>query len=149
LTRHYIGIVVVLGLLWAGGILIWATVARESKASQCDRLVKVVNEATTANPNTLGKTISEDNALLNQNAARLEGYARQLEGLHFDDLRVQELRDRFAQLYRNISRSMVDVTTAQQGNLQQVSRVNRALIEIQSQESPAVQALNQYCQNGH
>jgi hypothetical protein len=118
LARQYTGIVVVLGLLWAGGILIWATAARESKASQCDRLVKVVNEATTANPNTSGKTITEDNALLNQNAARLEGYARQLEGLRFDDLRVQELRDLFAQLYRNMSRSMTDVTSVQQGNLQ-------------------------------
>jgi oligoendopeptidase F len=117
----------------------------ESKVSQCNRLVAIVNQAADAQPDALGLTMAEDNHRLMKTAIQLEGYADRLAFTDFSDPQVQVFQSQFVQLYRDISRASSAVVTAPTDNFQIVSQVNRSFIETQERESPLVQKVNQYC----
>jgi hypothetical protein len=116
-----------------------------SKVSQCNRLVAIVNQAADAQPDALGVTIAEDNHRLKKTAIQLEGYADRLAFTDFSDPNIQTFQSQFIQLYRDLSRTSGAVVSAPTGNFQSVSQANRSLIETQERERPLVQEVNQYC----
>lgn len=117
----------------------------ESKVSQCNRLVAIVNQAADAQPNALGLTMAEDNHRLMKTAIQLEGYADRLVFTDFSDPQIQVFQSQFIHLYRDISRTSSAVVTAPTSNFQVVSQVNRSFIETQERESPLVKDVNEYC----
>lgn len=117
----------------------------ESKVSQCNRLVAIVNQAADAQPDAMGLTIAEDNHRLMRTAIELEGYADRLAFTDFSDPKIQDFQAQFVQLYRDLSRTSGAVVTAPMGNFEVVSQVNRTFIQTQERESPLVQEVNQYC----
>lgn len=143
--KNYTAILVLLGLFWLGAIVIWGTFSKESKASQCNRLVNVINEATSANSGMPGRTIAEDDAVLTQNAEKLDNYATQLDGMSFGDATIRRFQSLFSQLYREISAANRSVVAAPSHDLRAVRQANNTLITVQERESPLVQEVNQYC----
>lgn len=117
----------------------------QSKVSECNRLVNLVNQAADAQPNALGSTMAEENYRLKKTAIQLEGYADRLAFTDFSDPKVQVFQSQFIQLYRDLSRTSSAVVAAPAGNFQVVSQVNRSFIEAQERESPLVQEVNHYC----
>lgn len=117
----------------------------QSKVSECNRLINLVNQAADAQPDALGLTMAEDNYRLRKTAIQLESYADRLAFMDFSNHQIQTFQSQFIQLYRDISRTSSAVVTAPAGNFQVVSQVNRSFIETQERESPLVQEVNHYC----
>lgn len=139
-TRQYA--VVLIGACFS---TVAVTHYNESKVSQCNRLVAIVNQAADAQPDALGVTIAEDNHRLMKTAIQLEGYADRLAFTDFSDPTIQTFQSQFIQLYRDLSRTSSAVVSAPTGNFQSVSQANRTFIATQERESPLVQEVNQYC----
>jgi len=116
-----------------------------SRVSQCNRLVAIINEAAAAQPEALSLTIAEDNHRLMKTAIQLDGYADQLALMEFSNQQVQAFQLQFMKLYRDTSRASGAVVTVPVTSFQAVSQVNRTFIETQEREGPLVQAVNQYC----
>jgi hypothetical protein len=123
-----------------------ATNHGNSRATQCNRLVAIVNEAADAQPDALGRTIAEDNYRLLKTAIKLDGYADQLVLMEFSDEQIQAFQSRFIRLYRDTSKASGAVVAAPVSNFKIVSQVNRMLIETQAREGFLVREVNQYCQ---
>lgn len=119
----------------------------ESKVSQCNQLVAVVNKAAEARPDVEGRTIAEDNHLLLKVAIKLDGYADDLTMLEFSNQKIQVLQAQFIKLYRDTSKASGAVVSAPSSNFQSVQQANKAFIETQERESPLVQEVNRYCQS--
>lgn len=145
MKKNYMAAVLVIGLLWIGLILVLPSLLQESKTSQCNRLVAVVNQASQAQPHSASRTIAEDNLQLAQTTAKLEEFARQLESMKFSDPKIYRFRVQFIQHYRDYGRISKAVIEAPAGNFQAVRDANREFIQIQEREIPLVQDLNQYC----
>ena len=123
-----------------------ATNHGNSRVSQCNRLVAIVNEAAEAQPDTLGQTMAEDNRRLMKTAIQLDGYADQLALMEFSSPQIQAFQSKFIKLYRDTSQASSAVVSAPVSNFKAVSQVNRTLIETQAREGVLVQEVNQYCQ---
>ena len=141
-TRQYAFLLVAACLLTAA-----ATSHGNSRVSQCNRLVAIVNEAADAQPDVLGRTIAEDNRHLLRTAMKLDGYADQLALMEFSNEPMQAFQSKFIQLYRDTSKASGAVVAAPVSNFKIVSQVNRTLIETQAREGLLVQEVNQYCQS--
>lgn len=118
-----------------------------SKVSQCNQLVAIVNQAAEAQPDSMGVTIAEDNRLLLKTAIKLDSYADELADMEFSNKRIQALQTQFIQLYRDTSKASGAVVSAPVNNFQSVRQANKTFIETQERESPLVQEVNQYCRS--
>ena len=141
-TRKYAFLLVAACLLTAA-----ATNHGNSRVSQCNRLVAIVNEAADAQPNALEPTLAAENHRLMKTAIKLDIYADQLALLEFSNPELQTFQSQFIKLYRDTSKASGAVVTAPINNFKAVSQVNRTLIETQAREGSLVQAVNQYCQS--
>ncbi|XHX80732.1 MAG: hypothetical protein RBJ76_12605 [Stenomitos frigidus ULC029] len=132
-----------------GACLLTATIAYhgQSKVSQCNQLVAIVNKVAEARPKATGMTIAEDNRLLLRTAIKLDGYADDLAMMEFSNKQIQALQAQFIKLYRDTSKASGAVVSAPVNNLQTVQQANKAFIETQERESPLVQEVNQYCRS--
>lgn len=141
-TRRY-------AVLFAGACLLTTAIAYhgQSKVSQCNQLVAIVNKVAEARPERTGVTIAEDNRLLLRTAIKLDGYADDLAVMEFSNKQIQILQTQFIKLYRDTSKASGAVVSAPVTNLQSVQKANRVFIAIQEQEAPLVQETNHYCQS--
>lgn len=141
-TRRY-------AFFFVGVCLLTATIAHygQSKVSQCNQLVAIVNKVADARPEATGVTIAEDNRLLLRTAIKLDGFADDLAMMEFSNKQIRALQADFIKLYRDTSKASSAVVSAPIDNLQSVQQANKAFIATQERESPLVQEVNQYCRS--
>ncbi len=85
----------------------------ESKVAQCNKIVKVANQAVTIgqefgkNPNP-----KQGSKALNEVAAKIDTITTDMKGLEIKDEKLQGFQGRFLTLYQSTSKGLKDTATA-------------------------------------
>lgn len=137
------------------GILLSTTVAVsllvtscETKVAQCNKLIKVANQATTELQGMSKSNSSNATAQLKTVANSLDQYSKDMGAVEVKDEKLKGFQARFVTMYsetRDVSRSLAaaldkkDLKTAKQS----LTKMQSAT----SQETALVNEVNQYCQD--
>lgn len=119
----------------------------ESKVNQCNKLIKVANQASTElksmnkgnNTNAVGQLKAAANSL--------DQYAKEMKAVELKDEKLKDFQDRFVKMYeqsRDSSRAIVAAVDKKDSKA-----ANENLSKLQtaaSQENTLVNDVNQYCQ---
>lgn len=119
----------------------------ESKVSQCNKIIKVANQAADeAKAITNGGKESDPKAMLKA-ADALEKASQDMKSIKVNDEKLRDYQGRFFIMYRDTSKSTRDFITAFQKKDR--SAAEAAVVKLQKAtalETPLVQEINKYCQ---
>ncbi len=123
----------------------------ESKVSQCNKMIAVVNKGVTELRGMAPKGKNTDPqaqlTALSEMATKMEGYATELQGLKLSDEKLKTFQTNFITLYRDTSKASRDMVSAVKSN--DTKAINTSLQSLQkatAPESKLVNDTNQYCQ---
>lgn len=119
----------------------------ESKVSQCNKLVKVANQAVTVGQE-LGKNPQQNKGskALTEAAGKVDKIANDLKAVEVKDEKLQGFQSRFLKLYQDTSTGMKN--TAKAVDKKDIPGANRLLASLKksaSDESALVKEINTYC----
>ncbi|MDZ7959036.1 MAG: hypothetical protein RMY34_14335 [Aulosira sp. DedQUE10] len=119
----------------------------ESKVAQCNKIVKVANEAVTIGQefgkNTNPKTGSK---ALNEVAAKIDTITTNMKALEIKDEKLQGFQGRFLTLYQSTSKGLKDEAKAL--DKKDLAGAKRSLVTLKknsAEESTLVKEINTYC----
>jgi hypothetical protein len=119
----------------------------ESKVAQCNKIVKVANQAVTVgqefgkNPNP-----QKGSKALTEVATKIDTITTEMKGLEIKDEKLQGFQGRFLTLYQSTSKGLKDTATAI--DKKNFPAANTALASIKkngSEETKLVNEINSYC----
>lgn len=119
----------------------------ESKVSQCNKVIKVANQAA-----LLGQQYGKDPKAakgsqgLTELATKIDQVGTEMKGLEIKDEKLQGYQTRFLKLYQDISKNLNDTATAI--NKKDIKQANRFLVTLQKssvEEGVIVKDINGYC----
>ncbi|WP_066375667.1 MULTISPECIES: hypothetical protein [unclassified Anabaena] len=131
----------------AGAIALTFTGCGESKVAQCNKVIKVANQAA-----VLGQEFGKDpkSAKGSQGLIELSGkidqISTEMKGLAIQDEALKGFQGRFFKLYQDISKSLND--TAAAIDKKNIRDANRFLVTLQKssvEEGAIVKEINTYC----
>ncbi|MGB3495336.1 MAG: hypothetical protein WBA57_21580 [Elainellaceae cyanobacterium] len=120
----------------------------ESKVAQCNSLIEVANQAAMEVEQVTQTASAEDTEAFRTVAAAADEAATTLESIELSDATLEEYKQRFITLYVETSaatQSLVDAV--EQQNAQAATDAYNKLQSATQQESPLVDAVNDYCQS--
>ncbi|MGF1938407.1 MAG: hypothetical protein RM347_029315 [Nostoc sp. ChiQUE02] len=119
----------------------------ESKVAQCNKVIKVANQASTLgqefakNPNP-----AKGSKALTELAGKIDPLAKQMKALEIKDEKLQGFQGRFLTLYQNISKELNNAATAiDKKNLPAAKGFLVSLQKSSTEESSIVKEINSYC----
>ncbi|AFY32710.1 hypothetical protein [Calothrix sp. PCC 7507] len=119
----------------------------ESKVAQCNKIVKVSNQAVTAgqefgnNPQP-----KKGSKALTEAANKIEQITKDMQALEIKDEKLQGYQGRFLKLYENTSKGLKDTAAAlDKKNLAEANRSLASLKKGSSEEAALVKEINSYC----
>jgi hypothetical protein len=119
----------------------------ESKISQCNKVIKVANQAA-----SLGQQYGKDSKTakgsqgLTELATKIDQVGTEMKGLEIKDEKLQGFQGRFLKLYQDISKGLNDAATAI--NKKDIKSANRFFANLQKssvEEGLIVKEINGYC----
>ncbi|BAT52394.1 hypothetical protein NOS3756_13340 [Nostoc sp. NIES-3756] len=119
----------------------------ESKISQCNKVIKVANQAA-----SLGQQYGKDSKTakgsqgLTELATKIDQVGTEMKGLEIKDEKLQGFQGRFLKLYQDISKGLNDAATAI--NKKDIKSANRFFVNLQKssvEEGLIVKEINGYC----
>jgi hypothetical protein len=119
----------------------------ESKISQCNKVIKVANQAA-----SLGQQYGKDPKAakgsqgLTELASKIDQVSTEMKGLEIKDEKLQGFQGRFLKLYQNISKGLNDAATAI--NKKDIKAANSFFTSLQKssvEEGLIVKDINGYC----
>ena len=118
----------------------------ESKVSQCNKIIKVANQAVTeAKSITNGGQASDSKAMLKA-ADAMEKASKDMEAIKVNDQKLQDYQTRFVTMYRDTSKATRDFVAA--FKKKDRSAAETALTNLQKATTPEkqlVEGINVYC----
>jgi hypothetical protein len=122
----------------------------ESKVSQCNKLITVVNKAAN-DARSLGQSSGADKTAqldkFSQLADKLDGYTNELNAIDLKDETLKGLRTQFIKMYRGTGASSRELVTAVKAkNSKAANTAVQALQVATAQEPKLVSDANKYCQ---
>ncbi|MDZ7955257.1 MAG: hypothetical protein RMY16_17015 [Nostoc sp. DedQUE12b] len=119
----------------------------ESKVAQCNKVIKVANQASTLgqqfgkNPNP-----AKGSKALTELAGKIDPLAKEMKALEIKDEKLQGFQGRFLTLYQNISKELNNAATAiDKKNLPAAKGFLVSLQKSSREESSIVNEINSYC----
>ncbi|BAY07627.1 hypothetical protein [Calothrix sp. NIES-2098] len=119
----------------------------ESKVAQCNKIVKVANQAVTVgqdfgkNPNP-----QKGSKALTEVAAKIDTITTEMKGLEIKDEKLQGFQGRFLTLYQSTSKGLKDTATAiDKKNLKSANTALASLKKNSGEETKLVNEINTYC----
>ncbi|WP_306298969.1 hypothetical protein [Nostoc sp. T09] len=119
----------------------------ESKVAQCNKIVKVANQAVTVgqdfgkNPNP-----QKGSKALTEVAAKIDTITADMKGIEVKDEKLQGYQGRFLTLYQSTSKGLKDTATAiDKKNLKSANGALASLKKNSSEETKLVNEINSYC----
>jgi hypothetical protein len=122
------------------------TSAQETKISQCNTMIKIVNEAVTNAKTITNNGNNSDPAAILRAAEAMGDAAEKLKSVSISDPILEGLRSRFILMYEQTSQATRDFARAFQA--QNRSEAEAALQSLQAATSPEkqlVEQINHYC----
>ncbi|WP_138504662.1 hypothetical protein [Nostoc sp. PA-18-2419] len=119
----------------------------ESKVAQCNKIIKVANQASTLgqefgkNPNQ-----SKGSKALTELAQKIDPLAQQMKALEIKDEKLQGFQGRFLKLYQDIIKELNNAATAI--DKKNSSAAKNSLVSLQKsgqEENSIVSEINSYC----
>jgi hypothetical protein len=118
----------------------------ETKVSQCNKLIKVANAATTE-LQSMGQNKNPDKlAQMKQVADSLDKYAKEVQGIELKDEKLQGFQKRLTNLYsstRDSSLALIDAGKKKDASGMQASL--KKMMSGSQEEGAIVQEMNTYC----
>jgi hypothetical protein len=128
------------------GCLSVATVGCETKVSQCNKLIKIANAASTEMQQTSQSQEKDKVALLKKMGTSLDGYSKEVGGLELKDEKLQGFQKRFVTLYQSVGdASRGIVAAAAKKDIKAAQQSLAAMSGGASQETALISEVNQYC----
>lgn len=127
-------------------VSVLAVACGESKVSQCNRIIAVVNKASgeaqaadkSDNPDRVGN--------LENRANSIDQYAQELEAVQVKDETLQGLQSRLIQIYQETSKALRRVVEeARKKDNPAVTASVKSLEQATQKQNSLVDELNQYC----
>ncbi|MEH2309445.1 hypothetical protein [Nostoc sp.] len=119
----------------------------ESKVAQCNKVIKVANQASTLgqefgkNPNP-----AKGSKALTELAGKIDPLAQEMKSLEIKDEKLQGFQGRFITLYQNISKELNNAAGAiDKKNLPAAKGFLVSLKKSSTEESSIVKEINSYC----
>ncbi|MFN6516604.1 MAG: caspase, EACC1-associated type [Nostoc sp. CreGUA01] len=119
----------------------------ESKISQCNKIIKPVNQAAALgqefgkNPNS-----TKGSKALTELAAKIDPLTQEMKALEIKDEKLQGFQGRFLTLYQDINKELKNAATAiDKKNLPAAKNSLTSLQKSGQQESSIVKEINSYC----
>lgn len=127
-------------------VSVLAVACGESKVSQCNRIIAVVNKAS-GEAQAAGKSDNPDRVGNLENVANsIDQYAQELEAVQVKDETLQGLQSRLIQMYQETSKAIRSlVEGARKKDNQAVTASIKSLKQANQKESSLVDEFNQYC----
>ncbi|MBD2090448.1 hypothetical protein H6F67_11335 [Microcoleus sp. FACHB-1515] len=121
----------------------------DRKTAQCNRLVEVGNSAVAQVQAVMNNSNPSDTAALTKIAQIADETAATMRSLDLQDPQLQQLRDRYVQMYADTSASTRALISANnQQNSVAAQQAYAALQAATSQEGTLVNEVNEYCRSG-
>lgn len=119
----------------------------ESKVAQCNKIIKVANQASTLgqefgkNPNP-----AKGSKALTELAGKIDPLAQEMKALEVKDEKLQGFQGRFLALYQDISKELNNAAAAiDKKNLPAAKNFLVSLQKSSQEESSIVKEINSYC----
>ncbi|WP_371819455.1 hypothetical protein [Tolypothrix sp. PCC 7910] len=120
----------------------------ESKVAQCNKIVKVANQAVTIGQD-FGKNANNaktGSKALNEVAGKIDTITTEMKALEIKDEKLQGFQQRFTTLYQSTSQGLKDEAKAlDQKDLAGAKRSLVTLKKNSTEESTLVKEINTYC----
>jgi hypothetical protein len=134
-----LSLVAAIALLFAG--------CGESKVAQCNKVIKVANQAATLSQQ-FGKDpkSTKGSQALTELASKIDGISTEMKGIEVKDEKIKGFQQRFLTLYQDISKVLNDAAGAI--DKKNIRDTNSFLAEWQksiAEEGTIVKELNSYC----
>lgn len=134
-----LSLVSAIALLFAG--------CSESKVTQCNKIIKVANQAATLSQQ-FGKNSKsgKGSQALTELATKINQVGTQMKGVEVKDEKLKGFQERFLALYQNISKGLNDTAVAiDKKNIRDTNRFLVSLQKSSAEESTIVREINSYC----
>lgn len=118
----------------------------ESKISQCNRIIKIANDAVSqAKTVTNGGQASDPKAML-QAAEAMDNASKQMTDIPVNDLKLKDYQTGFVKMYRDTSKATRDFVKAfEKKDRPAAERALTALQQATTPEKQLVADINTYC----
>ncbi|WGV28931.1 hypothetical protein QI031_27225 [Halotia branconii CENA392] len=134
-------------LLFAAAIALLFTGCGESKVVQCNKLIKVANQAT-----VLGQELSKNSQSakstkgLTETATKIDQIATQMKALEIKDEKLQSFQGRFLKLYQDSSRNLNQTAIAiDKKNIPAANKFLASLKKSTNEETAIIKEIKGYC----
>ncbi|MEH2114705.1 hypothetical protein [Nostoc sp.] len=119
----------------------------ESKVAQCNKIIKVANQASTLGQEfTKNPNPAKGSKALTELAGKIDPLATEMKALEVKDEKLQGFQGRFITLYQNISKELNNAATAiDKKNLPAAKGFLVSLQKSSGEESSIVSEINSYC----
>ncbi|BAY14627.1 hypothetical protein NIES2109_38400 [Nostoc sp. HK-01] len=119
----------------------------ESKVAQCNKIIKVANQAVTLSQELSKNPPKEKGSkALTEVAGKIDTLANEMKALEIKDEKLQGFQGRFLKLYQDTSKGFRDTATAfDKKNLKAANASLASLKKSSSDESAIVSEINTYC----
>jgi hypothetical protein len=119
----------------------------ESKVAQCNKIIKVANQAVTLGQE-FGKSPQNNKGskALTEAAGKIDTIASELKAIEIKDEKLQGYQGRFLKLYQGTSQGLKDTAKAvDKKDLKSANRNVASLKKSASDETALVKEINTYC----
>ena len=128
------------------GFLSITLVSCETKTTQCNKLNKIANAATTEMQETSKSKDPDKVAVLKKMSGSLDGYSKQVKELELKDDKLQGFQKRFVDLYQSVGKSSRELADAAGKKDMKAAQASLASMSTgASQETALISEVNQYC----
>ncbi|ALF54042.1 hypothetical protein ACX27_16240 [Nostoc piscinale CENA21] len=119
----------------------------ESKVAQCNKIIKVANQAVTLSQEFSKNPQREKGSkALTEVAGKIDNFANEMKALEIKDEKLQGFQGRFIKLYQDTSKGLRDTATAvDKKNLKAANASLASLKKSGSEEGAIVNEINSYC----
>ncbi|MBE9205913.1 hypothetical protein IQ244_05180 [Nostoc sp. LEGE 06077] len=128
-------------------IAILFTGCGESKVAQCNKIIKVANQAVTLSQEFSKNPQREKGSkALTEVAGKIDTFASEMKGLEIKDEKLQGFQGRFIKLYQDTSKGLRDTAAAiDKKNLKAANASLTSLKKSSGEEGAIVGEINTYC----
>ncbi|MBU7585740.1 MAG: hypothetical protein KAF91_23145 [Nostoc sp. TH1S01] len=119
----------------------------ESKVAQCNKIIKVANQAVTLSQEFSKNPQREKGSKsLTEVAGKIDTFANEMKALEIKDEKLQGFQGRFIKLYQDTSKGLRDTAAAiDKKNLKAANASLASLKKSGSDEGAIVNEINTYC----
>ncbi|OCQ97068.1 hypothetical protein BCD64_15900 [Nostoc sp. MBR 210] len=119
----------------------------ESKVAQCNKIIKVANQAVTLSQEFSKNPQREKGSkALTEVAGKIDNFANEMKALEIKDEKLQGFQGRFIKLYQDTSKGLRDTAAAvDKKNLKAANASLASLKKSGSEEGAIVNDINSYC----